>query len=112
MQTWIKTRYVPKQDKKPIYWNLAVIDFAANTQPQGPIGPFSQQDNRKGKLQETKKCFDLFAAQVEFIHWLLKVAKFSFGELQASLKIDIVIVAINLHSLFEKVIWPIYSKIS
>lgn len=59
-----------------------------------------------------KKCFDQFAAQLEFVHWLLKVAKFNFAELQSGLRIDIVIVAMNLRALFENVIWPIFNKIS
>ena len=38
-------------------------------------------DNRKSALLEGQKAFDQFAAQLEFLHWILTVAQFNFNEL-------------------------------
>ena len=68
-------------------------------------------DNRKSILLEGQKAFDQFAAQLEFLHWILTVAKFNFNELNSKLKIDIGVMALNIVKLFKLVILPKYRKI-
>ena len=68
-------------------------------------------DTRKGRLLESQKQFDQLAAQLEFLHWVVGVAKFNFNDLVPKLRIDLAVVAANVASLFRQVIAPTYKKI-
>ena len=68
-------------------------------------------DTRKGRLLESQKQFDQLAAQLEFLHWIVGVAKFSFTDLVPKLRIELSVVAANIASLFRQVITPTYRKV-
>jgi len=49
---------------------------------------------------------------MEFVFWLLKVAKFSFADLEKKLRIDISTVKENIQALFDGVLAPTFAKVT